>query len=213
MLGNSGSREAVVGLPEERQHSPAECALVFAVPTWREEFERAARGPGDFVPRMVKGNPGRSLQSLWIEYAQVAEYARMLSAEARAMGALTTSNASLACWRSALRQRPVNVLFAHCRPGEPGAVEFADGLYGVEEVATAVPREFEGVIDFAVCHSLQLSRLVKLRAPRSQVIGNLQATGLDTRLALLRQTLRLVAAGGNSYPGAMGLAALGRSSP
>ena len=53
------------------------------------------------------------------------------------MGALTTSNASLACWRSALRQRPVNVLFAHCRPGEPGAVEFADGLYGVEEVAAA----------------------------------------------------------------------------
>lgn len=190
-------------LRDERLHSPADCALVFAVPTTRDEFQRCAGDPRhDFVPRLIEANPGQSQGAVWAGYAPMAEYALDLTREASRAGALIAFDASFDRWRQTLNERPVVILFAHCRPGIPDAVEFADGLYDVDDLAQVVPRDFRGVLDFTVCYSLPLIRAIKNIAPRSQIIANKNETALDERLALLRQTLRLLAAGGFSYPGA-----------
>jgi len=191
-------------LEEETVHSPADCALAFAVPMRWAEFERSLGGANrDFVPRLMEANPGRSAASVWEEYALIAKYALDLSARAKRAGALIEFDATYAAWRRALERKPVTVLFAHCRHAAFDAVEFADGLYTVADVAAAVPTDFAGVLDFAVCYSLQLGQAIKARAPRSQVLMNKHETALDLRLAMLRQALHLIADGGYSYPAAM----------
>jgi hypothetical protein len=160
-------------------------------------------GHRDFVPRLVEANPGRSLAAIWADYAPMATYALDLVAEARGLGAFTETDVSFARWSRLLHVHPVVVLFAHCRRGEPDAVEFAGGLYAVADVANAIPPYFSGVLDFTVCYSLQLAAAIKTRASRSQLILNKRETALDQRLALLRQALRLLAGGGFSYPGAI----------
>ena len=196
--------QPIVGPLEEVRHAPADCALLVAVPADRAGFERAAKAPDrDFVARLMEANRGRTAASVWSDYARIADYTVELAREARKAGATTIMDASFACWKLALPGRPVVVLFAHCRPGEPDAIEFADGIYPVQEVARAVPPDCTAVLDFAVCYSLQLYKMIKQVAPRCTVIVNKQETPLDFRLALVRQAMRLLATGKYSYPGAM----------
>ena len=191
---------------DEAPHSVADCALAFAVPTRYSEFERAIHardGRGrDFVPAMLAANPGRTPASIWADYAPMADYARTLLSEAAVACALAVSDVTFARWSQLFRERPVLVLFAHCRPGRPDAVEFADGLVPAPEVARAVPPDFSGVIDFTVCYSLELYAAVKTRASHCQLVLNKGETALNERLAFLRQVLRLLAGGCYSYPAA-----------
>lgn len=188
---------------DESPHSVADCAFAFAVPTRQSEFERGTDGRGrDFVPGMLDANPGRSSASIWAEYAPIANYALGLLSEAATAGALAVPDVTFARWSQLFRERPVVVLFAHCRHGQPDAVEFAGGLVPAPQVARAVPPDFSGVLDFTVCHSLELAAAVKTRAPHCQLVLNKGETALDERLAILRQVLRLLGTGRFSYPAA-----------
>jgi hypothetical protein len=203
MLPTPG-QPAALSPGDEPPHSPADCAVAFAIPVRRDQFERGAQSANcDFVPRLVEANPGRSLASLWEEYCPLAGYALDLAAEARRAGALVEEDVSITGWSRLLRHRPVVVLVAHWRRGEADAIEFAESLYPPNEVADAVPADFSGVLDFTTCYSLHLAAAVKTRARRSQVILNRYEARLDFRLAMLRQTLRLLQNGKFSYVAAM----------
>jgi hypothetical protein len=130
---------------------------------------RECRGPSDSVTNTISEQLGKALTailaSLCIEKSPQEELAYRRQLEKAFPGILTGS-----------------------------AVEFADGLHRVEDVAMIVPETFKGILDLTVCNSVVLGNLIRARVS-CLVVVNRQPTPLGFRMRLYRSVMELVATG------------------
>ena len=89
----------------------------------------------------------------------------------RTYGARIYPAATLGVLSEALRDGPTAslLLISHWRASTPPAIELFDGMINVDNVASALPVEFEGVIDLCICQSIELAKLIKSRCPEATV--------------------------------------------
>ena len=104
-------------------------------------------------------------------------------------GAAVETRRQYALWEARRALEPV--LGAAVRAGGP-AVEFSDGSVPIERVVTAVPEEFDGVLDLTVCNSTLLAEEVRRRCRRGLIIANAFPATLDVRMELYNAAVDLV---------------------
>lgn len=184
---------------------PSGCALVIALPLTHDEFSRDAQAPNkDFVRSWMSHFPGFSTEFAWQEYKRYADLVTDVSQEAAKAGVTVALQATLADWAGALPRCRVTSLIAHCTGPSPGdPVAFADGLYRPEDIVAAMPSGYAGTLDLTVCFSLHLAPYIKRSFPHCTAIANKHQAQLDHRVAIYRQTLRLLKTGNYAFVDAM----------
>lgn len=105
---------------DEQIHTPADCALVIAVPSTEAEFMHAAasRSPDGFIARM-RGEPPRRVEWVWRHvYAPIAALMTATIEEGLRIGVTVFRAADLARLGDACRHSKIVTLIAHWRfPG------------------------------------------------------------------------------------------------
>jgi hypothetical protein len=199
-----------LALMQAEKHSPADCALVVAIPVTKEEFERdAALGAAkDFAPNIVEQYAGQ-ISAAWMSYKPFALYLAEVAKYAQDHGVLVKTAASLADWVACLKSRSVVTLVAHCKETGQPEVEFADRLFTPTQIVSVMPNSYAGTLDLTVCYSLAvLVPPIKRSFPDCSVIANKKPALLDLRLALYHQALRLLQSGEYSFVEALATAQL-----
>ena len=184
---------------------PSGCALCIALPQTRYDFCRDAQAKNkDFVRSWMSHFGAISTEFAWQEYKRYADLVSDVSQEAAKAGVTVKLQATLADWVSFLPRFRVVSLIAHCTgPNHGDPVEFADGLYHPEEIVAAMPSGYAGMVDLTVCFSLHLARYIKHSFPHCTAIANKHQAQLDYRIAIYRQTLRLLKTGNYAFVDAM----------
>lgn len=62
---------------------------------------------------------------------------------------------------------PVIALLGHCRNRQD--VEFADGFKSLPDLVSAIPPDFDGVLDVSVCNPQDFVKMAKVRAPNAVI--------------------------------------------
>jgi hypothetical protein len=138
---------------------PDECVIVFGIPTSKASFVRhlAERNRHDFVPNVCPA---------WPAYERMVEHFDLVVPRIRLFEVDLRQDARLSHFAEAFVNRRVVILSSHWINDQ---VEFDDGLYGIDAVASAVPETFDGVIDLCVCHPDAL--VMRLRRDRPGCLG------------------------------------------
>lgn len=71
-------------------------------------------------------------------------------------------------------------------------MEFDDGFCGVQEIASAWPIDYDGVLDLTICNSTLLAELIRRRCPHGLVLANEELTYPEFRLPLYNAVVRLL---------------------
>ena len=170
-----------------------DCGLAFALPLSRDAFLEDYDNPSkDFVRNWVTQFEGLSLDHLWLGYGRLAAYARLVAAEAAALGVSVVTDVTLDSWAALTRARPITTLVAHWAESALHGVEFSTGIVPLEHVCAALPGRYRGLLDLTVCHSSQAIAPLKRARPGCTVLANREAARLDIRLAMYRQILRVL---------------------
>jgi hypothetical protein len=177
-----------------RPESPRDCSLFVAVPLTRGAFVAdVADRDKDFVRAWASGFPGYPVERLWDDYRPIAAYASAVVAEASAAGVTVPPDATFEAWNRLTRGPTVITIFAHLAEQDGvETIEYRDAAVSVDAVCAALPADFAGVLDFTICYSASLIATVKRERPRCTVIANREKARLDVRLAIYRQTLRIL---------------------
>ncbi len=96
-----------------------------------------------------------------------------------------------------LRRRAIEQLCPGGLSGGP-AVELEDGLWPVPAIDAALPLQFQ-TLDLTVCDSVLLADVLRARRTDGIILANAHPTTPDFRLALYRETVRLMVRHGSSY--------------
>jgi hypothetical protein len=170
-----------------------DCGLAFALPLSRDAFLDDYENPSkDFVRNWVMQFEGLSLNRLWLGYSALADYARLVAAEAEALGVRVLTEVTLKSWAALTLARPITTLVAHWAESGLHGVEFSSGIVQLDEVCAALPGEYRGVLDLTICHSSQAIAPLKRARPQCTVLANREAARLDIRLAMYRQIVRIL---------------------
>jgi hypothetical protein len=100
-------------------------------------------------------------------------------------------------WRVALynerwtRRRAIEALCPNALRGGP-SIEFHDGLAPIDDVSAALPRQLR-TLDLTVCDSVLLAERVRAGRRGGVILANPRPATADFRLALYRETIRLMA--------------------
>jgi len=142
------SCKIVIGLPSTKE----ELAAYVADPRGRDLLNAPEFEPDKYVHQIIE--PMNRLMPTWRRY-----------------GARIYPAAKLADLAAAVREDPAAPLFllSHWRDFPTPAIEFFDGMAAIDDVASAFPADFEGVIDLCICRSIELSKRIKSRCQRSTV--------------------------------------------
>jgi hypothetical protein len=106
----------------------------------------------------------------WAEYQEALEVNQRSEelAYLSELGLRGTQAASFPSYCRAIVDRPLLLgLLGHCRLKRE--IEFADGFMSLAQVAGALPRDYGGIFDLAVCRPKGFVNLAKARAKRSFV--------------------------------------------
>lgn len=106
-------------------------------------------------------------------------------------------------WRVALygqrwsRRRMIEALCPGALAGGP-SIEFHDGLKSIDEVSAVFPQRFH-TLDLTVCDSVLLAERLRMGRPHGVILANARPTTPDFRLALYRETIRIMTSHGTGY--------------
>lgn len=157
----------------------------------------------DFVRSFLESGAGLPEDVLWADYARIAALSQEVITEARKLGVLVATQATLADFRRVVRKRPVCTLFAHwAQLSDEGWVEFSDGGATCQELINELPRNYAGTLDLAICNSILCGQNIKRARPRSSVIMHRDESSIGPRVALYGELLRVLASEPTTYTGA-----------
>lgn len=71
-------------------------------------------------------------------------------------------------------------------------IEFFDQFHSIEEVVTAIPENYNGLLDFTVCNSVLIANVIK-RQRRCIVLVNKELTNVDFRMVIYKGMIELLA--------------------
>src|SRR5258707_1379754 len=131
---------------------PADCSIIFALPTSRTGFEWSrSQTRSEYANGFLLG---------WDQYEDVCDDLNAALGTYRSLGVTSIAlDARRETWARAFRNGEVVLLFAHWLEygAGGGAIEFWDGPFSVEDLVNQIPEDFRGVIDLSVCHPFGLA--------------------------------------------------------
>lgn len=135
---------------------PSNCAFVVGLPTSRDEFQEAVASERADFAKGFFGGWGQYYTQFVMDFAEI-------ESRLRGWGVCVIQNASLADF-AGLFGRPFDVviLFSHW---SGDSVEFRGGLENVNATLSAIPEEFDGLLDLCVCHPVALARALSVHRP------------------------------------------------
>jgi len=97
--------------------SPADCAIVVAIPLTREAFleDLDPSAPKDFAKHIARHTPGLRAEAVWDCYRPVAERCRRVLGDIAATGATVVEGGTLSDLQALLAQKKVVTLVGHWR--------------------------------------------------------------------------------------------------
>lgn len=182
---------------------PADCAVLFALPTSRVGFEWLRfEAQSEYANRFLLG---------WDQYEEVCNDLNDAVVRYKAQGVTHVAlDARREGWPRAFLDSDVVIIFAHWMEFDTGAgaIEFSDGPFSVDALVDQIPEDFTGVIDLSVCHPFGFADQVARHKPNCSVcyaeyavspsiwaeiycsiFEVLRRTGMDYREAVTRVTL------------------------
>ena len=143
----------------------AACKIVIGLPSTLEELADYVADP--------RGRDLLASQQLTVQQYErqvLTPLARMLPIW-RSYGARIYPRATLGALASAVRDGHTSSLFliSHWRESPTPAIEFLDGMAEIDDVASALPVAFDGVVDLCICQSIELAKRIKSRCPEATV--------------------------------------------
>lgn len=175
---------------EERAVLPHNCVLAIGLPTTEEDFFLSIRDENREYARRYLGG--------WQQYRRtfVAPLDVFIQG-CREMRVRVAQNLRSSDFRGLFYESAVVTLFTHWTVA---GIEFADGTLPIMKAVEAVPDNFSGVFDLAVCHPNALAGLLLRDRPLCSVR---YLFGRDARPAfwfpVYTAVYRLLALGGRSY--------------
>lgn len=172
---------------------PTDCSLCLCIPLTRDDFlAAAANEPGQgFVRGWVEQAWEAPPETLWERYSPIAAYAGELAAEAESAKVRVFRNATFQDFLTCLAgERRVTTLIAHWYGN---GVQFSRDFVPATELVGHIPPGFTGTLDLTACYSaVRLLDRIKKQAPRATVIAVKREALPSVRLAIYRQTLKLL---------------------
>lgn len=86
-------------------------------------------------------------------------------------------------------------------PGK--SVEFSDEMHSVQEVVSATPEGFQGMLDLTSCNSVILAKEIKSRHPDCIIAANRYETPLHVCMSIYKLVIQLLASNAMSYADAL----------
>src|SRR5437764_15417716 len=121
---------------------PSDCVLAFGIPTCEDEFGEAREdSKRDFVKNQI-----------WEKYDfQFVSHLRKIEPRFVKLGLKIVHKLTLQDFGKLFRDssNKVVILFSHWTDN---TVEFFDGMATEDEIVSAIPREFDGIVDLTICH-------------------------------------------------------------
>ena len=142
-----------------RTVGPADCSILFGVPTSEQGFSLQAENPEehDFI---------QSQRLTWPKYQHFfAGPCCGVLEDLRRWGVQVVEDARIEDLAAPFSEgRSVMILFAHWSEAE-GSVELSDGVTDPSHIVASIPTAFEGILDLCVCHPQALVARVKADRP------------------------------------------------
>jgi hypothetical protein len=145
--------------PARREITLRDCVFICCLPLKQDSFERAWA---------ISEYCGRF--NSWAEYCTVLDVNRRFEqlAALSELGLRGTESSTFEEFSKAIRDRPPLVaVLGHCR--QRREIEFAEGFVSLTLLASAIPRDFDGVLDVSVCNPQGFLQLAKARASSSLI--------------------------------------------
>lgn len=140
--------------PATRAVTLQDCVFLCCLPLLRDSFV-SLRRTSEYCGRFIG----------WSQYQSALEVDRRMEEleSLSGVGLRGSQAATFSKFKAAMDDRPpIVALLGHCRNGEE--IEFADGFKSLHDVVSAIPPNFEGVLDVSVCCPQDLVCIAKKRA-------------------------------------------------
>ena len=123
---------------------PKDCVMCFGIPMTKKELEKANMSPERDFSNNIFGNQFKYRDEVITPFEIVEK-------RLKSIGLKLVMDASIEEFRSIFQEvsNKVVILFSHYNDQK---IEFKEGLIPFPKVSECIPKNFQGILDFCVCH-------------------------------------------------------------
>ena len=177
-----------------RATPPKKCLFCFGLPLEKDVFfnDLQTDSPKDFAKWFRKSHCLENFNNnfVWNEYENnISKTVKQAMANVEKLGVTVIPNFALADLKLA-KDFDVVTIFGHWLSNGK-KVEFADGIYSVDEIISAIPHNTEFMLDLNVCYSVILLDEIKKHFGRNIIVfGNKEPISIQIFLRIYEHTIK-----------------------
>lgn len=132
---------------------PHQCVLGFGIPITDKAFRVSLNNAN-------KDYSNRFTQDRYTYSVKILEPFKNLVPVLKKTGVTVIEELTIEIFQSLFTKYDVIILFSHWRENQ---IEFYEGMIPIEKIVDAIPPDYNGIIDFSVCHPKAISKLIRAK--------------------------------------------------